>query len=181
MLHCNRRGAQAGCRHAAGMTATMIFDVTTLVGFHTDVSLVALVAGLVVVAMLNGRDLPNIAALFLLTAAITSITGFLFPVAGLLPSHIFGVVSLLALGIAIAGRYRFGFDGGWRLAYVLGVVLATYLDAFIAVVQTFQKVPAANALAPTQSEPPFAIVQGLLLLVFILAAILASKRFRPLV
>ncbi|GGJ10118.1 hypothetical protein [Neoroseomonas lacus] len=158
----------------------MIFDVTTLVGFHTDVSLVALVAGVVVVlGMLNGRDLPNLAALFLGTAVITSLTGFLFPVAGLLPSHIFGVVSLLALGIAMAARYGFGFDGGWRLAYVLGVVLATYLDAFIAVVQTFQKVPAANALAPTQSEPPFAIAQGLLLVVFILAAILASRRFRP--
>ena len=159
----------------------MIFDVTTLVGFHTDVSLVALVAGVVVVlGMLNGRDLPGIAAIFLLTAVITSATGFLFPVSGILPSHIFGVVSLLALGVAIIGRFGFGFVGGWRLAYVLGVVLAAYLDAFIAVVQTFQKVPAANALAPTQSEPPFAIVQGLLLLVFILAAILASKRFRPL-
>ena len=159
----------------------MIFDVTTLVGFHTDVSLVALVTGVVVVlGMLNGRDLPGIAAIFLLTAVITSATGFLFPVPGILPSHIFGVVSLLALGVAIIGRFGFGFVGGWRLAYVLGVVLATYLDAFIAVVQTFQKVPAANALAPTQSEPPFAIVQGLLLLVFILAAILASKRFRPL-
>ena len=158
----------------------MIFDVTTLVGFHTDVSLVALVAGVVVVlGMLNGRDLPGIAAIFLLTAVITSATGFLFPVPGILPSHIFGMVSLLALGLAMLGRYAFGFAGGWRLVYVLGVVLATYLDAFIAVVQTFQKVPAANALAPTQSEPPFAIVQGLLLLAFILVAILASKRFRP--
>ena len=96
-----------------------------------------------------------------------------------MPSHIFGVVSLLALGVAGLGRFAFGFIAGWRLAYVLGVVLATYLDAFIAVVQTFQKVPAANALAPTQSEPPFAIAQGLLLLVFVLLAILASRRFRP--
>ena len=96
------------------------------------------------------------------------------------PRKTLAAALLLALGIAMLGRYAFGFAGGWRLAYVLGVVLATYLDAFIAVVQTFQKVPAANALAPTQSEPPFAIVQGLLLLVFILAAILASKRFRPL-
>lgn len=158
----------------------MIFDATTLVGFHTDVSLVALVTGvLVVLGMANGRDLPGTAAVFLLTAVVTSATGFLFPVEGVLPSHIFGVVSLLALGVAGLGRFAFGFIAGWRLAYVLGVVLATYLDAFIAVVQTFQKVPAANALAPTQSEPPFAIAQGLLLLVFVLLAILASRRFRP--
>jgi hypothetical protein len=171
---------QAGFHHATGMPPPMIFDVTSLVGFHTDASLVALVTGvLVVLGMVNGRDLPAIAAIFLLTAVVTSATGFLFPVSGVLPSHVFGVVSLVALGVAIAGRFAFGFDGGWRLAYVLGVVLAVYLDAFIAVVQTFLKVPAVNALAPTQSEPPFAIAQGLLLLAFVLAAILAGKRFRP--
>ena len=159
----------------------MIFDITTLVGFHTVVSLVALVTGVaVVLGMLGNNTLPGMTALFLATAILTSVTGFLFPVDHILPSHIFGVVSLLALGGAVLGRYAFGYAGKWRLAYVLGVVLATYLDAFVAVVQTFLKVPAAHALAPTQSEPPFAIAQGLLLVVFIVLAVLASRRFRPL-
>ena len=159
----------------------MIFDVTTLVGFHTVVSLIALVAGvLVVFGMVGSATMPGLTALFLATAVITSATGFLFPVDRILPSHIFGVVSLLALAAAMAGRYAFGFAGGWRVTYVLCVVLATYLDAFVAVVQTFLKVPAAHALAPTQTEPPFAIAQGLLLLVFAVLAVLAARRFRPL-
>ena len=159
----------------------MIFDVTTLVGFHTVVSLIALVAGvLVVFGMVGSATMPGLTALFLATAVITSATGFLFPVDRILPSHIFGVVSLLALAAAIAGRYAFGFAGGWRVTYVLCVVLATYLDAFVAVVQTFLKVPAAHALAPTQTEPPFAIAQGLLLLVFAVLTVLAARRFRPL-
>ncbi len=159
----------------------MIFDVTTLVGFHTVVSLIALVAGVLVVSgMVGSATMPGLTALFLATAVITSATGFLFPVDRILPSHIFGVVSLLALAAAIAGRYAFGFAGGWRVTYVLCVVLATYLDAFVAVVQTFLKVPAAHALAPTQTEPPFAIAQGLLLLVFAVLAVLAARRFRPL-
>ena len=159
----------------------MIFDVTTLVGFHTVVSLVALVAGVVVVfGMIGNATMPGMSALFLATAVITSATGFLFAVDRILPSHIFGVVSLLALAAAILGRYAFGFAGRWRLTYVLCVVLATYLDAFVAVVQTFQKVPAVNALAPTQSEPPFAIAQGALLVVFVILAVLVARRFRPL-
>lgn len=159
----------------------MIFDVTTLVGFHTVVSLVALVAGVVVVfGMIGNATMPGMSALFLATAVITSATGFLFPVDRILPSHIFGVVSLLALAAAILGRYAFGFAGGWRLTYVLCVVFSTYLDAFVAVVQTFQKVPAVNALAPTQSEPPFAIAQGALLVVFVILAVLVARRFRPL-
>ena len=159
----------------------MIFDVTTLVGFHTVVSLIALVAGLVVVVgMLSGQTMPTATALFLATAVTTSATGFLFPVDRVLPSHIFGVVSLLALGAAILGRYVFGYAGRWRITYVLCVVLATYLDAFVAVVQVFLKIPVAHELAPTQGEPPFAAAQGLLLLAFALLAILAGKRFRPL-
>lgn len=159
----------------------MIFDVTTLVGFHTVVSLVALAAGLiVVVGMLGNRTMPAMTALFLATAVTTSLTGFLFPFTGVLPSHIFGVVSLVALAAAMLARYRHGHAGGWRITYVLTVVLATYLDAFVAVVQVFLKIPAAHDLAPTQAEPPFAAAQGLLLVAFILVAILAGRRFRPL-
>ena len=38
--------------------------------------------------------------------------------------------------------------------------------------------PSLKALAPTQSEPPFAIAQGLLLVVFALLGVAAVKRFR---
>ena len=142
----------------------MTFDVTTLVGFHTAVSLVALVAGLVVVVgMLGGRTMPGLTALFLTTAVIASATGFLLPADRVLPSHVVGVVSLLALGTAIVARYRHGYAGRWRITYVLAVVVATYLDAFVAVAQVFLKIPAAHDLAPTQGEPPFAAAQGMLL------------------
>jgi hypothetical protein len=158
----------------------MIFDVTTMVGFHTVISLVALAAGVVVVIGMAGNSvMPAMTALFLATAIVTSVTGFLLPADRVLPSHIFGVVSLVALAAALLGRYRHGHAGGWRIAYVLCVVLATYLDAFVAVVQVFLKVPAAHALAPTQAEPPFAIAQGVLLLVFVVLAMLAVRRFRP--
>ncbi|BDG72157.1 hypothetical protein [Roseomonas fluvialis] len=158
----------------------MNFDVMTLTGSHTVLSLVALGAGIIVIlGMASARDLPGWAALFLATAVATSATGFLFPVAGILPSHIFGVVSLVALAAAMLGRYRHGFAGRWRITYVLCVVLATWLDAFVAVVQVFLKVPAATALAPTQADPPFAIAQGITLVVFVVLAVLAARRFRP--
>lgn len=159
----------------------MVFDITTMLGFHTVISLVALAAGVVVVIGMAGNNaMPGMTALFLVTAILTSVTGFLLPADRVLPSHIFGVVSLAALALALLGRYRLGYAGKWRIIYVLCVVLATYLDAFVAVVQVFLKVPAAHALAPTQAEPPFAIAQGMLLLVFIVLAVLAGKRFRPL-
>jgi hypothetical protein len=36
-----------------------------------------------------------------------------------------------------------------------------------------------HALAPTQTEPPFAIAQGIVLLAFIAVGIAAVKKFRP--
>lgn len=52
------------------------------------------------------------------------------------------------------------------------------LNVFVLIVQAFQKFPSLKGIAPTQSEPPFAIVQGAVLLFFVGAAILALVRFR---
>ena len=40
------------------------------------------------------------------------------------------------------------------------------------------KVPALHSLAPTGSEPPFAVAQGLNLVLFIVLTIFAVKKFR---
>jgi hypothetical protein len=109
---------------------------------------------------------------------LTSATGFLFPVEDLLPSHIVGIISLIALAVAIVARYVFHLAGPWRLVYVIGAVLALYLNCFVAVVQAFLKVPALHQLAPNRNEPPFMVAQVLVLAVFIGLGIAAGKRFR---
>ena len=53
------------------------------------------------------------------------------------------------------------------------------LNVFVLVAQSFVKVAALNALAPTQSEPPFAIAQAAVLLIFILIGIVAAIKFHP--
>jgi hypothetical protein len=156
----------------------MIFGIPTLTFVHTLLSLIALVAGLVVVFGLPGsRLLPLWTALFLVTAVLTSVTGFFFPFDRFLPSHWFGVISLVALALAILARYLFGFAGSWRWLYAFTVLLATYLLAFVTVVQSFQKIPALHALAPTQSEAPFAVAQLVVLALFVWLGFVAIRRF----
>ena len=58
-------------------------------------------------------------------------------------------------------------------------VVSLYLNVFVLVVQAFLKIGALKALAPTQSEPPFAIAQGVVLLAFIAIGYLAVRRFHP--
>ena len=54
-----------------------------------------------------------------------------------------------------------------------------YLNVFVLVVQSFVKVSALTALAPTQSESPFAITQAVVLAIFILITLIAVIKFRP--
>ena len=62
---------------------------------------------------------------------------------------------------------------------VITAVASLYLNVFVLVVQSFVKVSALNALAPTQSEPPFAITQAVVLAIFILITLIAVVKFRP--
>jgi hypothetical protein len=68
--------------------------------------------------------------------------------------------------------------GGWRPDYVVSAVAAQYLNFFVLVVQLFLKVPALKSLAPTQTEPAFAVSQLITLVVFVAPGVAAVRRFR---
>jgi hypothetical protein len=147
---------------------------------HVAISLVGIASGIVVVlGMAAGHRLPGWTALFLATTILTSVSGFLFPFTQILPSHILGAISLVVLAVALIARYGFRLGGAWRWVYVVSAVLAFYFNAFVGVVQAFQKLPFLQALAPTQSEPPFAVAQAALLVVLAVLGFLAVRRFRP--
>ncbi|MEI7688139.1 MAG: hypothetical protein WCL32_24305, partial [Planctomycetota bacterium] len=52
------------------------------------------------------------------------------------------------------------------------------LNVFVLIIQTFLKVPALHDLAPTQSEPPFAVTQLVVLLAFVVLGVVATLKFR---
>jgi hypothetical protein len=147
---------------------------------HVILSLVAILAGVVVmIGMLASVRLGFWAALFLATAILTGATGYLFPAPGLLPSHIVGAISLVALALAAWAFYSGELAGLRRWLYVIGVTLAVFLDFFVGVVQAFQKLGFFRALAPTQTEPPFAIAQLAVLAIFLLWGFIALRWFHP--
>src|SRR5881296_2251105 len=158
----------------------MIFGITTFTLIHVALSLIGIVAGLVVAGGLAaGRRLDGWVIVFLAATIATSATGFGFPFVAFLPSHAVGIVSLVVLPIVIVAHYVKHFAGAWRRTYVVGVVFATYLNVFVLVVQLFRRLPALVVAAPTQSEPPFALTQVLVLALFVWLAVAADKGFRP--
>jgi hypothetical protein len=158
------------------MVLGMTLATFTLV--HVLLSLAGIATGLVVMyGFLTGKRLNGWTAIFLTTTVLTSVTGFLFPVEHLLPSHIVGILSLVALAAAILARYAFHLTGAWRWIYVVGASVALYFNVFVLVAQLFMKVPVLHALAPTGKEPPFAVVQLVVLVLFVVLTIFAVKRF----
>lgn len=154
--------------------------MASLTQVHVVISLVGIATGFVVLyGLLSSRRMERWTAVFLATTLATTLTGFAFGFNGLTPAFVVGIISVAVLAPAIVARYAYHMRGGWRRVYVIGAVAALYFNTFVLVAQGFLKVPALNALAPTGSEPAFAIAQGIVLAAFVAAGILAVKRFRP--
>ena len=157
----------------------MFSSLSPFTKLHVVISLIGILSGLVVMfGLLVGQKLNRWTAVFLISTVATSVTGFFFPFHGVTPAIIVGIISLVLLAVAILARYGRRLAGHWRWIYVVSAMIALYLNVFVLVVQLFQKVPALKALAPTQSEPPFAVTQLVVLALFVLLTIIAAIRFR---
>lgn len=165
------------------MVLGMSLQAFTLV--HVIISLIAIVAGLVVMfGLLGSKPVPDLTAMFLLFTILTNATGFLFPFKELLPSHIIAGISLVLLAIACLALYGMKLGGIWRPVYVVTAMISLYFNVFVLIIQSFLKVPALAALAPAvppapPSGPVFAVVQGIVLLFFVLVTIGAWRRYKP--
>src|ERR1700726_2733628 len=149
---------------------------------HVVISLIAIVSGIIVMfGMLGSNKMPGLTAIFLLFTILTSATGFLFPFEKLLPSHMVGILSLVLLVIACIALYAMRLSGAWRWIYAVTALLSLYFNVFVLVIQSFLKIPALAAVAPGNppSGPVFGVVQGIVLVFFILMIIGAIRRFRP--
>jgi hypothetical protein len=156
----------------------MGFNLPTFTLVHVLISVIGIISGLVMAGGLaSGRRLTGWAPIFLVTTIATSVTGFGFPVDGLLPSHVVGIISLVILALVVVAQVK-GLAGPWRRVYAAGVVAATYFNTIVMVVQLFRRLPDLSELAPTQSEPPFALAQLLILVSFVWVGVAADKGIR---
>jgi hypothetical protein len=152
----------------------------TFLQIHVAISLIGIASGLVVLyGLLTGRPSGAWTALFLATTILTSVTGFPLPPFGVTPARVVGTISLVLLALAVAALYGFRLAGAWRWIYVGSALAALYLNVFVGVTQSFQKLSFLKPLAPTQSEPPFLVAQLAVLAAFIAFGVLATIRFHP--
>jgi hypothetical protein len=156
----------------------MILQIYTII--HTLISFVAIFTGLLVLfGLLADKRLDGWTKWFLIAVVATTVTGFFFPFHGFTPAIGLGLISLPVLALTIYARYPKNLAGAWRWIYVIGAVISLYFNVFVGVVQSFEKIPALKAMAPTQSEPPFKLTHLVVLALFVVLTFVAAIRFRP--
>jgi hypothetical protein len=152
-------------------------STSTFTVVHVIISLVGIFSGLIVlVGMLSAKRFGAWTALFLTTTVLTSVTGFFFH-SPFGPAHVIGIISLAVLAVALFALYGSHLAGAWRWIYVVSALLALYLNVFVAVTQSFQKLPFLQPLAPTQSEPPFVIAQVVVMVIFVVLGFMTVRSF----
>jgi hypothetical protein len=88
------------------------------------------------------------------------LAGFLFPLHGVTPAQVLGVLSLIALIIAGLSIYRHHLQGIWRRrTYAITAVMALYFNVFVLVVQLFRRVSALSAADPVGAAFPDSAVR----------------------
>ena len=149
---------------------------------HVVISLIAIVAGLIVMfGMLGTYHAGGLTAIFLILTILTSVTGFMFPFNGVTPAILVGILSCVLLAIACIALYAMKASGPWRWIYVLTALISLYLNVFVLVIQSFLKIPPLHEIAPGNppAGPAFAVVQGVVLVFFVIMTIQVWRRYRP--
>lgn len=150
----------------------MIYGLTQLGVLHTIISLVAVFAGLIVLAR-DGRITPysTLGRVYIWTTVLTCVTGFgIFQHGGFGKPHVLGIITLVTLGVAaLAGRKAlFG-----KLAVYVETVSysATFLFHWIpAITETTTRLPLGAPLLPNADAPELKAATGVLLLLFLIGA-----------
>jgi hypothetical protein len=149
--------------------------------FHVALSLIGIIAGLVFVAgLMSSKRRDGWTSVFLWTTVATNVTGFFFPIHGLTPGLVLAVLSLIALTVAIRAWSSVRAYNSSGTSFVIASTIALYFNVFVLIAQSFAKIPALKELAPTQSDPPFAIAQSIVLVIFITLGVMATQRVRRL-
>ncbi len=154
-------------------------SVPTLTIIHVLISLFAIGVGLwAFLALAKGSWLRRWHDWFIALTVVTSLTGFVFPFKGITPAFAVGLISIALLIAAWVALNRFKLKGWAKLVYVVTGMVALYFNMFVLVIQSFQKIPVLNALAPNGSEPPFAVAQGVVLVGSIILGFVAYRASR---
>jgi hypothetical protein len=157
-----------------------MFGLTSLGTFHTIVSLIAVAAGFVALARYGAISTRRTAgSVFFWGTVITCLTALgIFQHGGFGVPHVFAIVTLAVLGVALAAERRAPFGNLSPYVATVGYSLALFLHFIPATVETLTRLPAGAPYLANPDDPKAQPIIGMFFLLFLIGATLQVLHLR---
>lgn len=150
----------------------MFMPLAAFTALHVTISLVALVLGVLAILRLFGAGLsPLWTGLFLLFAAATTVTGFMFPFIGVTPAFGTGIVAGAVLIAVVVAQML----GRWPALQAGGIVASHYFLVFVTIAQIFNKTIVVNDAGQTIAGLAFGASEAVALAVYVVIGVKAVR------
>ena len=157
-----------------------MFGLTPLGLFHTAISLIAVISGLV--AMVRDQAITpdnGIGKLYIVTTVVTCLTAFgIFQHGGFGKAHVAAVITLAVLAVAaLAGRFAV-FGRASRYVETIAYSFTFFIHLIPGVTETATRLPLDAPLLASPDDPALQGTIGALFVVFVIGAVLQVLRLR---
>jgi uncharacterized membrane protein len=158
----------------------MFHGLTYLGIFHTAVSIVAVIAGLIALVRDKQITLGNdIGKLYVITTVITCVTGFgIFQHGGFGKPHMLGIITLVVLAVAYAAGTTQWFGRASKYIEVVSYSLTFLFHWIPAITETSTRLPIGAPLLSSPDAPELQKATAVLLVLFVIGAALQIIRLR---
>jgi uncharacterized membrane protein len=158
----------------------MFHGLTYLGIFHTAVSIVAVIAGLI--ALVRDKQITlgsDIGKLYVITTVITCVTGFgIFQHGGFGKPHMLGIITLVVLAVAYAAGTTQWFGRASKYIEVVSYSLTFLFHWIPAITETSTRLPIGAPLLSSPDAPELQKATAVLLVLFVIGAALQIIRLR---
>ncbi len=157
-----------------------MFGLTPLGIFHTALSVVAVVAGLIAL-LRDGRISPAnpVGRVYIISTVITCLTAFgIFQHGGFNKAHALGIITLVVLGIAWIAGHSTLFGRASRYVETVSYSATFLFNLIPGITETSTRLPPGAPLLPNADAPALQVATGVLFVLFLIVAVLQVRALR---
>jgi len=157
-----------------------MLGLTSLGVFHTAISLIALVAGLIALVrdkQISPRNL--LGKVYVVTTIVTCVTAFgVFQHGGFGKPHVLGIVTLVVLGVAAVAGNSSLFGRASRYVETVSYSATFFFHLIPTITETSTRLPPGAPLVANADAPALQVATGVLFVAFLIGATLQVRRLR---
>jgi len=162
------------------MAATNMLGLTSLGTFHTAISLIAVVAGLI--ALVRDKEISPknlVGKVYVLATIITVVTGFgIFQHGGFGKPHVLGIVTLIVLAVAAVAGYSRLFGRASPYIATISYSATFFFHMIPGITETSTRLPPGAPLLANAEAPELLAATAALFVVFLIGTTLQVLRLR---